>query len=187
MAANPQIKQANRLGLWVRRKLAATVYIHHRIVIITLAIRWYSFYRPTEGGRLSRPTHCSKGEQPVPKAVYRSGCRDKHNRPRCDSIFGPLTPQSTFKVYNNFRETLFTRLMIFYISTEKKINIKLPDEVTVCIKNTKRKLWAAGVHYILHHLFLGFDSTIGLSFMHRPMHGRLTKRGRPLSPAVSAA
>ena len=42
----------------------------------------YSFYRPTEGGRLSRPRHCSKGVQPVPKAVYRSGCRDKHNCPR---------------------------------------------------------------------------------------------------------
>jgi len=32
--------------------------------------------------------------QPVPKAVYRSGCCDKHNRPRCDSNLGPLTPQS---------------------------------------------------------------------------------------------
>jgi len=29
-----------------------------------------------------------KGAQPVPKAVHRSGCRDKHNWPR------PLTPQS---------------------------------------------------------------------------------------------
>jgi len=36
-------------------------------------------YRPSDGGRLSRPRHCSKGVQPVPKAVYRSGCRDKHN------------------------------------------------------------------------------------------------------------
>jgi len=42
---------------------------------------WYSFYRPTEGGRLSRPRHCSKGVQPMPKAVYHSGCRDKHNCP----------------------------------------------------------------------------------------------------------
>ena len=33
-----------------------------------------------EGGRLSRPRHCSKGVQPVPEAVYRSGCRDKHHR-----------------------------------------------------------------------------------------------------------
>ena len=38
----------------------------------------YSFYRPMEGGRLSRPRHCSKGAQPVPKAVYCSGCCDKH-------------------------------------------------------------------------------------------------------------
>jgi len=29
----------------------------------------YSFYRPAEGGRLSRPRQCSKGAQPVPMAV----------------------------------------------------------------------------------------------------------------------
>jgi len=45
--------------------------------IITQPESWYSFYRPTEGGRLSRPSHRSKGVQPVPKAVYRSGCHDK--------------------------------------------------------------------------------------------------------------
>jgi len=44
-----------------------------------------------EGGRLSRPRHCSKGAQPVTKTVHRSSCRDKHNRPRCDSNPGPLT------------------------------------------------------------------------------------------------
>ena len=44
-----------------------------------------------EGGRLSRPRHCSKGAQPVSKPVHRSSCRDKHNRPRCDSNPGPLT------------------------------------------------------------------------------------------------
>jgi len=40
------------------------------IVIITQSVGWYSFYRPIEGERLSRPTHCSKGAQPVPKAVH---------------------------------------------------------------------------------------------------------------------
>ena len=30
----------------------------------------------------------------MPKAAYRSSCRDKHNRPRCDSNPGPLTPHS---------------------------------------------------------------------------------------------
>ena len=61
--------------------------------IITQPESWYSFYRPAEGGRLSRPRHCSKGVQPVPKAVYGSGCRDKHNCPRWDSNLGLLTPQ----------------------------------------------------------------------------------------------
>jgi len=30
---------------------------------------WYSFCRSTEGGRLSRARHCSKGVLSVPKAV----------------------------------------------------------------------------------------------------------------------
>ena len=64
--------------------------------IITQLVSWYSFYRSTEGRRLSRPRHCSrpKGGQPVPKAVYRSDCRDKHDRPRWDSNLGRLAPQS---------------------------------------------------------------------------------------------
>jgi len=66
------------------------------IVIITQPVSWYSFYRPTitEGRRLSRPTHCSKGAQPVPKAVYRSSYRVEHNRWRCDSNLGPVILQS---------------------------------------------------------------------------------------------
>ena len=40
-----------------------------------------------EGGRLSQPMHCSKDVQPLPKVVYRSSSRNKHNCLR------PLTPQ----------------------------------------------------------------------------------------------
>ena len=39
-------------------------------IIITQLVSWYSFYRLTEDGRLSRPRHCSKGAQHVTKAVY---------------------------------------------------------------------------------------------------------------------
>ena len=63
-------------------------------VLITQPESWYSFYHPTEGGRLSRPRHCRKGAQPVPKAVHCSGCRDKHNWPQ------PLTPQSIMPSLN---------------------------------------------------------------------------------------
>ena len=45
--------------------------------IITQPESWYSFYHPTEGRRLSWPRHCSKGVQPLPKAVYRSGFYEK--------------------------------------------------------------------------------------------------------------
>ena len=93
VAANPQTKPID-LGCesaenW---QLSSTSTI--AIVIITQPVSWYSFYRPTEGGRLSRPGHCSKGAQPMPKAVYRSGCRDKCNHLWCDSSLGPLTLQS---------------------------------------------------------------------------------------------
>jgi len=93
VAANPQTKPVD-LGCesaenW---QLSSTSTI--AVVIITQPVGWYSFYRPTKGGRLSRPKHCSKGAQPVPKAVYRSSCRDKHNCRRRDSNLGPLTPKS---------------------------------------------------------------------------------------------
>jgi len=46
----------NWLGLWVRQKeMTAIVRIHHRHFIITQPESWYSFYHPTEGGRLSGP------------------------------------------------------------------------------------------------------------------------------------
>jgi len=32
-----------------------------------------------DGGRLSKPWHCSNGVQAVPKDVYHSGCHGKHN------------------------------------------------------------------------------------------------------------
>ena len=45
--------------------------------------------------RLSQPRHCSKGVQPMPKAVlYCSGCHDKHKCPQWDFNLGPLTLQS---------------------------------------------------------------------------------------------
>jgi len=93
VAANPQTKPVD-LGCesaenW---QLSSTSTI--AVVIITQPIGRYSFCRPTKGGRLSRPRHCSKGAQPVLKTVYHSSCRDKHNWQRRDSNLGPLTPQS---------------------------------------------------------------------------------------------
>jgi len=51
-----------------------TVHIMITIYYYYLARKLILFYRPTEGGRLSRPRHCSKSVQPVPKAVYLNGC-----------------------------------------------------------------------------------------------------------------
>jgi len=104
--------QANRLGLRVRQKeMTAIVHIHHRHFIITQPESWYSFYRPTQGGRLSRPGHYSKGVQPVPKAVYRSGCRDKHNCPPWDSNLNPLTPQSGMLPLDHWYTTDFHKML----------------------------------------------------------------------------
>ena len=72
---------------------AATVCIHHRHLLLinpkadtyfTVPWRW----------KAELIWHCSKGVQPMPNAVYRSGCRDKHTCPRLDSNLCPLTPQS---------------------------------------------------------------------------------------------
>jgi len=71
VAANPQTKPAEKCQLPFTSIIA--------IVIITQPASLS--YRPTKGGRLSRPRHCSTGAQPVPKAVYRSGCCDEHTWP----------------------------------------------------------------------------------------------------------
>ena len=101
--------QASRLGCesaenW---QLSSTSTI--ATVIITQPASWYSFYRPTKGGRLSRPKHCSKGAQPMLKTVYRSSCRDKHNCQWRDSNLDPLTLQS---------DVLNTRLLRYCILYE---------------------------------------------------------------------
>jgi len=65
------------------------------VILPTLrGIHQYSFYRPAEGERLSRTRHRGKGAQPVPKAVYGSGCCDKH-KAVVGSILGPKTSQSS--------------------------------------------------------------------------------------------
>ena len=48
-------------------------------IVLVLSDTVDSFYRPTKGGRLSQPKHCSKGAQPVLKTVYCSSCRNKQN------------------------------------------------------------------------------------------------------------
>jgi len=57
-------------------RMHETALIYFRSEIWLLVLSWQSFYRPTEDDRPSRPMHCSKRAQPMPKAVYRSGYRD---------------------------------------------------------------------------------------------------------------
>ena len=59
-AANPQTKPVD-LGCESAENWQLSSTSTVAIVIITQPIGWYSFYRPTKGGRLSRPEHCSKG------------------------------------------------------------------------------------------------------------------------------
>jgi len=93
-AADPQTRP-NIPGCESACRLPESHTHNHHLLLLLSPESWYSFYRPTEGRRLSRPRHCSKCVQPVPKAVYRSGFYDKHgNCPRWDSNLGPLTPQS---------------------------------------------------------------------------------------------
>ena len=76
VAANPQTRPPD-LGSESAGKDCYHPHPPSPFIIITQPVSWYLFYCPKEGERLSRPRHCSKGAQPMPKAVYRSGCRDK--------------------------------------------------------------------------------------------------------------
>jgi len=64
----------------------------------------------------------------MPKAVYRSGCRDKHNQPRCDSNLGFLTPQS---------DTLTTRPLRPAVSISLP-NLKLSFSTVYLVKKLAR-------------------------------------------------
>jgi len=116
---------ANWHGLWVRGRLPSTS--PSPFVIITHSESWYSIYLPMDGGRLSRPRHCCKGAQPVPKAVYRSGCRDKYKRLRWDSNLGPLTPQSDALTTWPLRPAVVGRLSPRPLASTPKITV-----VSIC-------------------------------------------------------
>ena len=92
--------QANRLGLPVRRKLAATTHIHHRHSY------YYSTHKlililPFHGGEKAEPTTAVKVRSPCPMLYIAAAVAIK-NRPRCDSKLGSLTSQS---------DALITRLL----------------------------------------------------------------------------
>ena len=97
---------------WTERKFwtranQGNVYIAHTVwnsrtmrpsLLWLQSCLWVHFVWPDPtqplGRRLNQPRHCSKGAQPVPKVVYRSGCRGKHNSPPRDSNLSLLTSQS---------------------------------------------------------------------------------------------
>ena len=53
-------------------------------IYVNIAI--YYYYLALKGGKLSWARHCSMGVQTVLKAVYHSGCHDRHNCSRWDLI-----------------------------------------------------------------------------------------------------
>ena len=120
------------------------------IVIITQPVGWYSFYRPTKGGRLSRPKHCSKGAQPVLKTVYRSSCRDKHNCQRRDSNLDLLTPHNCQRRDSNLdlltpqSDALTTRLLRpAMVLWKNEASQRIGNQVWYCQStDVKATLWS---------------------------------------------
>jgi len=100
-------------------------------------LRPCSFYRPIKGGRLSRPRHWLQVCSPCPRMhVYRSGWRDKHNCPRCDSNLGPLTPQSNALTTRPLRPANDSINLHWLLSVDV-INVSfpkwwLPDCILLC-------------------------------------------------------
>ena len=99
-------------------------------IIITQPKRWHSFCHCTEGRRLSRPRHCSKGVQPMPKAVYRSGFYEKHVTAhggirtsvlshRSQACYRQTTPTflllSWFGIFTGGRGIVFARILCFFL------------------------------------------------------------------------
>jgi len=96
VAASPQTKLVD-LGYESAENWLLPSTSIFAIGINTQPVGWYSFYCPTKGGRLSRPRHCSKGAHVKcwwythAQAVYRTSCRDKHNRLQCHSNLSHLS------------------------------------------------------------------------------------------------
>ena len=76
MAANPQTKPTDlAVGLSVSCYLLCPP---SPFIIIIQPEGSYTFYHLKEDGMFGQPGHCREGVQSVLKAVYRSGCHDKH-------------------------------------------------------------------------------------------------------------
>ena len=122
-------------------------------IIITQLISWYSFYHSMEGGRLSWPRHCSKGAQPVPKAVYRSDCRDK----RLAAVrFEPGSSRTSCKMYCRWTMTVVDLLNSQLLATISAAHLRwwqnrrdlhcIYEEIS---QNTKKKKFLNIRHKVL--------------------------------------
>jgi len=89
-----QLSHQVRLGLSPPKIGSYRPHPQSSLLLLLSPLSWYFIIPCTEGGRLTRPRHCSKCAQPVPKAVCHCGCRDKHNCLRRDSSMAPLTGQT---------------------------------------------------------------------------------------------
>ena len=73
----------------------------------------------------------------MPKAVYCSGCRDKHNRPQRDSKLGPLTSQSDMLTTRPLQPTEldYTRRKLVSIRVHREymlvLNLTLNDGTVI--------------------------------------------------------
>jgi len=78
----------------------------HRHLYYYWATRLIPIYQPSEGGRLSRPMHCSKCAA-CAHAAYRSGFHEKKNN--ClQPGFNPVTSRDTIRHANHYTTETFT-------------------------------------------------------------------------------
>ena len=88
----------------------------HRHWYYYSTIRLILVYRPSEGGRLSRPRHTAVSVQPVPKAAYRSDFRENTNFcPQRDSNLGPLAQQASVLPLDHHCD-LYSQASVFTIT-----------------------------------------------------------------------
>jgi len=82
---------------------------------------------------VSRPRHCRKGVQPVPKAVHRSGCRDKHS-----ANFRGIALSSTFvKIFDHI---VLQKYHDYFFTSELQFGFKAKHSTHKCTMILKETL-----------------------------------------------
>ena len=108
MRDNPHSKPT--VMMWVCLQ-ADIIHIHHRHLLLLLSLKADTHFK---GGRLCKPSHCSKGVQPMAKYMHVQDCHDRYKCPRWNSTLGPLVLQSGIGLHAHMYRHIYIYSYIYY-------------------------------------------------------------------------